>query len=160
MTRGATPPGPTDLTYRVGPGFSLWCLVTFAELRKHVLHNMQLSVDWFAESVLFVDRAGRQLDLTVKIESESPPKPNMGRTLADNEVDATERIRVVISRDESWEGGGKFSQPQIGDRLLRGEDVDADRRYFTFAGEVIAFTPLAGTYIFERPRQQAIARTG
>lgn len=134
--------------------------MTFAELRKHILHNNTLSTDWYGEQVQYVDRAGRQTDLTVKIESESPPKQGVGRTLADNEVDVTERIRVMISRDESFDGGGKNSQPQIGDRLLRDEDHDPDRRYFTFAGEVIAFTPLAGTYIFERPRQQAIARTG
>ena len=134
--------------------------MTFADLRKHVLHNNTLSADWFAEEVLFVDRAGRQQDLTVKIESETPPKTGAGRTLADNEVDATERIRVVISRDESFDGGGLNTQPQIGDRLLRDEDHDPDRRYFMFGGEVIAFTPLAGTYIFERPRQQAVARTG
>lgn len=134
--------------------------MTFADLRKHILHNNTLSPDWYGEKVQYVDRAGRQTDLTVKIESESPPKQGTGRTLADSEVDATERVRVVISRDESWEGGGRFAQPQIGDRILRAEDRDPDRRYLTFAGEVIAFSELHGTYIFERPRQQAVARPG
>lgn len=134
--------------------------MSFSALRKHVLHNNTLSTDWFGELVQFVDRAGRQRDLTVKIESESPPKTPAIKTLAESEVDANERIRVMVSRDESFAGGGLFTLPQVGDRILRSEDVDADRRYFTFAGEVIAFTPQAGTYVFERPRQQSVARPG
>lgn len=132
--------------------------MTFAELRRTVLRAGALSTDWFAEQVTYTPRDGVSRTITVKIEMETKPRRDERRPLGAAQRDESQRIRVVVSRETNWSGGGVSATPQIGDRLVRSASRDADERPWTYTGETIAESELAATYVFERARRQWDAR--
>ena len=132
--------------------------MTFAELRRTVLRAGPLSKDWFAEDVTYVPRSGVARTVTVKIELESKPSRDERRPAATSQRDESQRIRVVISRETNWSGGGVSATPQIGDTITRAAAKDADTRPWVYAGETIAESELSATYVFERARRHWDAR--
>lgn len=132
--------------------------MTFAELRRTVLRAGPLSTTWFAESVTYTPRSGTPRTVTVKIEMETKPRRDERRPIGATQRDESQRIRVVISRETNWSGGGLASTPQIGDTITRAVARDADERPWTYTGETVAESELAGTYVFERARRHWDAR--
>ena len=134
--------------------------MTFAELRQHVLATSALSTDRFAEDVSYKPRGGSATTITVKIESETKPRRDGGnaRPVGRESVDATERIRVMVSRDATFAGGAVVDTPDIGSQLTRAAARDDDVRPWTFAGEVVAQEALHAVYVFERARRTFDAR--
>lgn len=132
--------------------------MTFAALRRSVLENQILSTDWFAEEVTYTPRGGTAATVTVKIEVETKPRREGPRPGGRDEVDTTERIRVLVSRDEDVAGGAIVDTPAIGAQLVRAEAADSDTRPYTFTGEVLARSPWHAVYVFERARRVFDAR--
>lgn len=134
--------------------------MTFAALRKHVLEANALSTDRFAEEVSYKPRGGSATTITVKIEAETKPRRDGGnaRPVGREQVDAAERIRVMVSRDATFAGGAVVDTLAIGSTLVRASARDADVRPWTFAGEVIAHEALHAVYVFERSRRTYDAR--
>ena len=132
--------------------------MTFAELRRAVLQGGPLSTDYFAEEVTYTPRGGSPRTVTVKIEMETRPRRDERRPAAAMQRDESQRIRVVISRETNWSGGGVASTPLIGDMITRASGRDADTRPWVYAGETVAESELSATYVFERARPNWNAR--
>lgn len=132
--------------------------MTFAELRRTVLRAGALSTTWFAEDVTYTPRGGTGRTVTVKIEMEAKPRRDERRPIGATQRDESQRIRVMISRETNWSGGGLAATPQIGDTITRAASRDADERPWTYTGETIAESELHATYIFERARRHWDAR--
>lgn len=132
--------------------------MTFAELRQTVLQQHTLSTDFFGEEVQIdaQDGSGTLVSATVLVEHEEwrPAR----RTGADDQrqgtFDERERIRVTVSRDANFAGAYQ-SRPLPACRLFRAESIDADRRPFTYRGEVAYEGDQHAVYLFERPRRAA-----
>jgi hypothetical protein len=132
--------------------------MSFAELRQTVLQAHTLSLDYFGEQVEIDAQDGSEglVTATVKIEHEEwrPAR----RTGADDQrqgtFDERERIRVTVSRDPTFEGAYQ-SRPLPACRLYRAAAIDADRRPFTYRGEVAYEGAQHAVYLFERPRRAA-----
>ena len=134
--------------------------MTFAALRQHAIATSALSLDWFAEAVTYKPRGGNATTITVKIETETKPRRNGDhlRPQGREQVDAAERIRVMVSRDATFAGGAVVDTPAIGSTIVRASSRDADVRPWTFAGEVIAHEAYHAVYVFERSRRTFDAR--
>lgn len=131
--------------------------MSFAALRQTVLKAHALSTDRFAETVELTD-GGATRQVRAKITHEqSGPRMGMRAAAASDlrrggTFDERERIEVTVSRDADWE----YSLPQRpapAAQLLRSSTLDADRRPFVFAGEVIFEGDQHAVYVFERPRR-------
>jgi hypothetical protein len=126
--------------------------MTFAELRRAVLNANTLSTDFWAEDVE-VDGATCRVKIETAQLGKQIQQPAGNQIPSENTLDEMERIRVTFSRDPSFEFGGLAKKPNVGTGLLRGADRDADRRLFTFGGEVEQEGDLHAVYIFQRPRR-------
>jgi hypothetical protein len=132
--------------------------MTFAEMRRRAVRNTTLNVDRFAEVVTVEQTGMSPVEITVKIEVDAKPASNGDKPGGKRQNDSEERIRVVISHDEEFEGGYLADTPRIGMFLTRDESADSDVRPWVYAGECVHRTPHCGTYIFARVRRQFDAR--
>lgn len=131
--------------------------MSFAALRQTVLQAHCLSSDRFGETVQIGAPANPDelQDAVAKIEHEQlGPRSGRrtngpGNELLGGTLDARERIRVTLSRDAMF-AGGYTSRPAPACPLYRAAAVDADRRPFTFRGEVLFEGDQHAVYVFER----------
>jgi hypothetical protein len=99
----------------------------------------------------------------VKIEHDDMIRRRRGGTASGNEsmqmtFDTRERIRVTVSRDADFAGGGYPTRPVPGATLVRSEARDpageSDKpRAFAFRGEIVFEGDQHAVYVFERPRR-------
>jgi hypothetical protein len=130
--------------------------MTFATLRQKVLQSHVLNASRFGEEVELgaPDGSGELLSVRALIEHDVY---RAARRLGSSDqmqgtFDERERIRVTLSRDVTW-GLAYPSRPPTACPLHRSEEVDADRRPFTFRGDVVHEGDQHAVYIFERPRR-------
>jgi hypothetical protein len=134
--------------------------MTFAALRQTVLQAHCLASDRFAETVQIgaAENPEQLQDVTAKVEHEQlGPRSGRrtngpGNELLGGTLDERERIRVTVSRDPLF-AGSYVSRPPPATPLYRAAAVDADRRPFTFRGEVLFEGDQHAVYIFERARR-------
>ena len=132
--------------------------MSFAELRQTVLQGYALSTDYFAEDVEMgaPDDSGELLSVRVKIDTLYETRRGLGSNPANEArrgtLDERQRIKVTLSRDASWSRAYP-GRPQLGTPLYRAEARDADRRPYTFRGEVAYEGDQHAVYVFERPRR-------
>jgi len=131
--------------------------MTFAALRQTVLQANCLSGDRFGETVEIGAPGSPETKQNVKCKIEHEQLgPRSGRRtngpgneLIGGTIDTRERIQVTLSRDASWQYSYP-TRPAVATPLNRSASIDADRRPFTFRGEVIYEGDQHATYVFER----------
>lgn len=129
--------------------------MSFAELRQSVLQAHSLSTDRFAEDVTLVDPADAESTARAKITQAQLGELTGTRqipTQLEQTYDEMEVIKVLVSRDSSWEFGVP-TRPQPGSGLRRDASRDADQRLFSFTGEVEFEGDQHAVYFYQRPRR-------
>jgi hypothetical protein len=130
--------------------------MSFADLRQTVLAAHTLSTDYFGELVTIdaPDDSGTQLTAAVKIEAVPPWTPRMSGGNNDRRhgtLGEREWLRVTLNRNP-LAANCYPGRPQLAAALYRAKARDADRRPFTFRGEIVFEGDQHAVYIFERPR--------
>jgi hypothetical protein len=133
--------------------------MSFADLRQKVIQAHCLNTARFAEAVQIgaPDDSETLLNVRAKIEHEQAGPQRGSGAASTNEqrrgtFDERERIKVTVSRDASWQFAYP-QRPQPATVLYRAAAIDADRRPFTFRGEVVYEGDQHAVYFFERPRR-------
>lgn len=136
--------------------------MTFATMRQTVLQNGTLY--FFGELVDVVRRSGQTSSPKVKISHRQSGPQNDSRRQAgparSNTVDELEQIEVTVSRDPTFvDTAGNClamtEKPDPGDTLCRAVTRDADRRPFSFSGEIAFEGDQHAVYVYQRPRRFA-----
>lgn len=130
--------------------------MSFADIRRHTLHNHTLNPDHFGEDATFTSQRPRadvpvRVKVTMRQTGNTTSATNAGNRPSNNQ-DEKEKIEVVFSRDGSWEFGGLTRKPEYGDKFQRSEARDPDRRAYQFAGEIVFEGDVHAVYVFERER--------
>lgn len=130
--------------------------MSFQALRRHCQQSTVLSTDYFGEVVRLEEPGKAEVELTVNCQ-QSAKLTSRGyggaKPSARGDVDASERLRVVISHDETFAGGFLADAPQVSTLLWRGEERDTDVRPWTYTGEVVERNWDHGVYIFARAKR-------
>jgi hypothetical protein len=121
--------------------------MSLSELRQHVLENVFLTTDMFAEEATYTPAGGAPQSLKAHVRYRKQTQTN------DRTRDETEVIEVLVSRDPTNTAIGGIDRPQSGDRFTRPSERDPDCRPFSFTGEIVDETTLNWRLVFSRRRR-------
>lgn len=129
----------------------------FYEQRQAALQAGPLNTELWGELVE-MDADGSRKSIRVKI-AHAAVNDAQGRLVGATGVfpkggtqDESERIRVTVSRDPR-NADAVVNTPFVGHTLKRSQARDADRRPYSFKGEIEHQEEHFAVYIYERPRR-------
>jgi hypothetical protein len=136
--------------------------MSFAALRQTVLQAHALSSERFGELVQIGSPGddATLIDVAAKCEVVPPWMRRSGGNDNDRRqgtLDEREWLKVTVSRDPAF-ANAYPTRPQPTASLYRDATKDADRRPYTFRGEVVFEGDQHAVYIFERVRKVAQGR--
>ncbi len=135
--------------------------MSFEVLRRHCQQSTVFSTDYFGEVVRLEEPGKAEVELTVNCQQSAKLTNRQyggAKPSAKADVDSSERLRVVISHDETFAGGFLADAPQVGSLLYRGEERDTDVRPWIYTGEVAERNWDHGVYIFARSKRACDGR--
>lgn len=121
----------------------------FHSLRKSLRGNVTLSTAFFGERVIVQPPIGPQREITAHVQHSSKKDEEKGT------IDQIDRIVVKVSTDERDPTTGGIADAKPGYVLWRSETIDADRRPYQFAGQVLEVHPGWLRLVFERSGRRA-----
>lgn len=125
--------------------------MTFKELRQHVMKNCVLNTDFFGEEVT-IDGPSEKKTCRVLISHSQDNGRRQGVFEERENIDEHERIRVVFSKNASWEYS-RQKKPAVGEKLVRDAEKDADQRPFAWRGETEFESDVHAVYIYIRVKR-------
>lgn len=127
-------------------------ITNFAELRRAVLHDTQLSTDLFGERVTVEPEHGAGREISAHVSHMQRQQET------EASIDEMESLEVRVGTDESNTDVGGIADPKPGLLLWRSEANDPDRRPFQFNGNILRRFPHKLILEFERTKRTAQGR--